>query len=28
MIFMARHLPRFTRWLLVRNYRARPEPKH
>ena len=27
MIFMARHLPRLTRYLLVRSYKARPEPK-
>jgi short-subunit dehydrogenase len=26
-IFMARHLPRLTRWALVRSYRARPEPR-
>ena len=26
MIFMARHLPRLTRYLLLRSYRARPEP--
>jgi short-subunit dehydrogenase len=27
LIFFARHLPRLTRWLLLRSYRARPEPK-
>ena len=27
MIFMARHLHRLTRYLLLRSYRARPEPK-
>ena len=27
MIFMARHTPGLMRWLLVRSYKARPEPK-
>jgi short-subunit dehydrogenase len=27
MVFMGRHLPRLTRYLLVRSYKARPEPK-
>jgi len=27
LVFMARHLPRLTRYLLVRAYRARPEPR-
>jgi short-subunit dehydrogenase len=27
MIFMARHMPRLTRYLLLRSYRARPEPQ-
>jgi short-subunit dehydrogenase len=26
MVFVARHFPRLTRWLLVRSYRSRPEP--
>ena len=27
LVFVARHLPRLTRWLLVRSYRARPAPR-
>jgi len=27
-VFFARHFPRLTRYVLVRNVRARPEPKH
>jgi short-subunit dehydrogenase len=27
LIFMGRHLPRLTRWLLLKSYRSRPEPK-
>jgi hypothetical protein len=27
MIFMGRHMPRLTRWLLLNTYRTRPEPK-
>jgi short-subunit dehydrogenase len=27
MIFMARHMPGLMRWMLVRSYKARPEPK-